>query len=84
MESRVMYEQRMLEEIKGLSTRELGHLLKLVHFVKEEFLPSKIAAQKITLTEFAGCLTDLSDDQRNTFDEAISRRSLFADREPLV
>ena len=74
MESKIMYEQQLHEEIQGLSVRELGRLLKLVHFVREEFLPSKPVA-KSSLAEFAGCLSDLSDDQRSLFDEAIARRS---------
>lgn len=81
LKSRVMYEQQLLEEVKGLSALELGRLLKLVHLVREEFLPKK--SEKMPLATFAGCLSDLSDPQLSCFDDATSRRKLFADRKPL-
>lgn len=83
MQSRTMYEQQLLEELKGLSAQEMGRLLKLVHLVREEFMPSKPAAAQ-SVADFAGCLKELSGAELSSFEEATRRRSLFAEREPLA
>lgn len=80
---RTMYEQQLLEELKGLSAQEIGRLLKLVHLVREEFMPSKPTAAQ-SVTDFAGCLQDLSGTDLSSFEEATRRRSLFAERKPLA
>jgi hypothetical protein len=80
MLSRVMYEQQLLEEIKGLSAKEMERLLKLVHLVREEFMKSKTTGEVASIMSFAGCLDDLKAEDEAVFDQAVSRRSMFAGR----
>jgi len=83
MPSRIMYEQQLIDEVRGLSIQEMGRLLKLVHLVREEFMPSKSAAVQ-SVADFAGCLKDLSDADLSLFDDATRRCNLFTEREPLA
>jgi len=80
MQTRVMYEQQLLEEIKGLSAKEIERLLKLVHLVREEFMKPKTTDEAASIMSFAGCLHDLKTEDEAVFDQAITRRSMFAGR----
>ncbi|MBI2355372.1 MAG: hypothetical protein HYV06_10140 [Deltaproteobacteria bacterium] len=80
MLSRVMYEQQLLEEIKGLSAHEMERLLKLVHLVREEFMKPKATVEAASIMSFAGCLSDLKAEDEAVFDQASARRSMFAER----
>jgi len=80
MLSRVMYEQQLHEEMKGLSAHEIERLLKLVHLVREEFMKPKTTAEAASIMSFAGCLGDLKAEDETVFDQAVARRSMFTER----
>ncbi len=79
MPSRVMYEQQLFDEIKGLSAFEIERVLKLVHLVREEFIRPHDAVETPSIMSFAGCLSDLKDEEAAAFDSAIARRKMFAE-----
>lgn len=80
MLSRVMYEQQLFDEIKGLSAYEMERLLKLVHLVREEFIKPRAVVEAPSIMSFAGCLSDLKSGEEAVFDNAIARRSMFAEK----
>jgi hypothetical protein len=80
MLSRLMYEQQLFEEIKGLSAYEMERLLKLVHLVREEFIKPQAMDEPASIMSFAGCLRDLKAEDEVVFDLAIARRSMFAEQ----
>jgi hypothetical protein len=75
-----MYEQQLFDEINGLSAYEMERLLKLVHLVREEFIRPRAVIETPSIMSFAGCLKDLKGDEEAVFDNAIARRSLFAEK----
>jgi len=79
MLTRTMYEQKLFDEIQGLSLYEMERLIKLVHLVREEFIRPQKTVEAASIMSFAGCLRDLKDEEEVVFDGAIARRSMFAD-----
>lgn len=80
MQSTTTYEQQLLNEVKGLPGGDIARIVKIVHLIKEEILEKKVNGAKTNIMQYAGILKDLTDEEAKVFDEAVNRRSLFADR----
>ncbi|MCF8077197.1 MAG: hypothetical protein K9K63_11675 [Desulfotignum sp.] len=77
------YEQQLLQEIKGLNQDDLEKILRMIHFMKNEFFTAskKETAEKINILNYAGMLSDLTDEETAVFTHITNRRNLFGGRE---
>ena len=83
MSARSPYAGELLAELKDLSEEEQAKLLKLIRFLKEEILQEPTSGaemDKEAILRHAGLLADLSATEKERFEQAVRRRSLFADR----
>ena len=80
MLSRMNYEDKLLKEIKGLPTKDVAKIVKIVHLIKEEILENKVEGLRKDILQYAGMLKDLTAEESKVFDEAVARKSLFAGR----
>jgi vacuolar-type H+-ATPase subunit H len=78
------YAQQLLQEIKGLNQDDVEKILRMIHFVKNEFFTSskkQTAEKKINILNYAGMLSDLTDEETVVFTHITKRRNLFGGRE---
>ncbi len=77
------YEQQLLQEIKGLNQDDIEKILRMIHFMKNEFFTAsnKETAEKINILNYAGMLSDLTDEETTVFTHITNRRNLFGGRE---
>ncbi len=83
MATKSRYAGELLAELKDLKEEEQAQLLKVVRFVKEEILQEPVSAadrDKEAILRHAGLLADLSSEEKERFEHAVRRRSLFANR----
>ena len=77
-----VYEQRILQEIKGLNHNDIEKILRMIHFMKKEiFNYSDKNAENANIMAYAGMLSDLSDEEVELFTHITKRRHLFEGRE---
>ena len=81
MQTHNTIEQRFLQEIKGLDQDEVEKIIKMVRFMKSEFLKAKQKNTRPDLMKYAGFLNDLSPDENELFNQAVQRKSMFKGRE---
>ncbi len=78
MISEKVYEERILQEIKGLTHDDIEKILRMIHFMKKEILNySDKTAENTNIMAYAGMLSDLSDEEADLFKHNIKRRHLF-------
>lgn len=77
------YEQQLLQEIKGLNQDDVEKILRMIHFMKNEFFTSSKTekAKKINIMNYAGMLSDLTDEELDAFTHITKRRNIFGGRE---
>lgn len=80
MLTKMNLEQELLKEIKGLTQSDILRIVKMVHFVKKELLGKKKEDVKQEIMGYAGMLKDMTDEEKELFNEAARRKSLFRDR----
>ena len=80
MLTKMNLEQELLKEIEGLTQSDISRIVKMVHFVKKEILGKKKEDVKQQILGYAGMLKDLTDEEKESFNEAARRKSLFRDR----
>jgi hypothetical protein len=68
-----------LAEIRSLPEQELSKVIELVRSFRKESLSRK--PRKEEILKYAGLLSDLTEDEKKVFDQAVRRRSLFSGRE---
>ncbi|MBI3460445.1 hypothetical protein HY009_05905 [Candidatus Acetothermia bacterium] len=82
MASKSLYEGELLAELQELSEAEQAKLLKLIRFLKEEILQeSSDLSDKAVILRHAGLLAGLSPEAEQRFMQAVSRRTLFGNRQ---
>lgn len=81
MHPKMNFEQELLNEIKGLNQLDLARIIKLVHFVKYEIFGKKKTDAKQQILSCAGMLKNMTDEERDIFNQALKRKSLFSNRE---
>ncbi len=75
------YEERILQEIKGLNHDDIEKILRMIHFMKKEILNySDKTAENANIMAYAGMLSDLNDEEANLFKHITTRRNLFEGR----
>lgn len=80
MLSKTVYEQQLLNEVKGLPGSDIARIVKIVHLIKEEIIEKKEKGLRKDILQYAGMLKDLTPVESEVFDEAAQRRSLFGGR----
>ncbi len=73
-------EQKLLDEVKGLNKNDMVKILKMIHFMKREFLTTKENRISPNIIKYAGMLKDLTDEESEIFTNAIQRRNMFGGR----
>ena len=82
MISEKVYEERILQEIKGLTHDDIEKILRMIHFMKKEILnDSDKNTENANIMAYAGMLNDLNDEEADLFKHITKRRNLFAGRE---
>ena len=82
MISEKVYEERILQEIKGLNHNDIEKILRMIHFMKKEILNySDKNAENANIMAYAGMLSDLNDEEADLFKHITKRRHLFEGRE---
>lgn len=83
MATKSRYAEELLEELQDLTEAEQVKLLKLIRFLKEEILQEfefRAEQDKATILRHAGLLADLTPQERERFEQAVGRHSLFGGR----
>jgi len=80
MLTRMNYEDQLLKEIKGLPTKDVAKIVKVVHLIKEDILEKKVKGLRKNILQYAGMLKELTVEESKVFDEAVARKSLFGGR----
>lgn len=74
-------EQKLLQEIKDLSEKDIEKIIRIIHFLKKEILAEKKEETGAQVMNYAGILEDLTEEEAELFDRAVQRKSLFRGRE---
>lgn len=74
------YEKKLLQEIKGLNEEDIEKILRMIHFMKNEILFSQ-SERTNNIMNYAGMLSDLTDEEIEVFMQFCKRRELFGGRE---
>lgn len=74
-------EQQLLKEIQDLEEHEVDKIINMISFMKKEILKPSKEKQKYNTLKYAGMLKDISNEDANSFSNAIQRRSMFGSRE---
>ncbi len=75
------YEQKLLQEIKGLNQNDVKKILRMIHFMKKEIFTTEKKTENINIMNYAGMLNDLTDEEVNVFATVLQRQKLFGGRE---
>ncbi|MDD1744288.1 MAG: hypothetical protein LUQ20_00515 [Candidatus Methanoperedens sp.] len=77
MMSKNRYENILLNEIQGLSERELSKIVKTIHFLKEEIIKEK-HGNVADILKFSGIWKNMSRKELNIFSEILKEREKFS------
>jgi chromosome segregation and condensation protein ScpB len=75
--SKNRYENILLNEIQGLSERELSKIVKTIHFLKEEIIKEK-HGNVADILKFSGIWKNMSRKELNIFSEILKEREKFS------
>ena len=73
-------EQKIVDEIRGLDQNGMVKILRMIHFMKREFLTTEKNRNNPNIIKYAGMLKDLTDEESELFTNAIQRQNMFGGR----
>ncbi|NJD53816.1 MAG: hypothetical protein FIB07_13225 [Candidatus Methanoperedens sp.] len=83
MISRNRYENIILNEIQGLSDRELSKIVKTIHFMKKEIIGEK-QGNVVDILKFAGIWKKMSRTELDIFSEIVKEREKFSEGRAVI